>query len=161
MKILDLFCSNGSTWIDKTYFCRNVLKNDIRNGSYIKGENTHKPQTIVITPDIQFDVLNQKLKPGDIPIHEVVYADPPHIVNATGIMFETYGTLFDNWRDQLDNLFYNLNLITGNVLIFKWNDRSISSKNIIKEASKYFVPGIKFELPKTHNTSFMLIFFKK
>lgn len=160
-KILDLFCSNGSTWIDKNYFNNKVIKNDIRCGTYIKGEKTSKPQKIIIKPDYMIDLLNKRIGRDELPNSDIVYVDPPHIVNATGIMFETYGTLFDNWSDQLDNLIENINVVCNYICIFKWNDRSISVKNIIKKMEKYFIAGIKYELPKTHNKTFMILFIKK
>lgn len=157
--ILDLFCSNGSTWIDKTFFKNKVLKNDIRKGIYQKISSN--PQVLHIDPDYQVDLLNQIITGNELPVVDIVYADPPHIINATGFMFETYGTLFDNWSWQLDNLVENCNKVCNKLLILKWNDRSISIKTIIKKFEKYFIPGIQMINQKIHNNSHVVIFIKK
>lgn len=164
MKILDLFCSNGSTWIDKDYFKKEVLKNDIRFGEFYKldscDSNQYNQKLSIIT-DYNVDVLNQIINKHDLPISDIVYADPPHLVNATGIMFKTYGTLFDNWSWQLDNLVENCNIVCNKILIFKWNDKDISYQDLVNKFSKYFVPGIRFIDKKSRSKSYLIIFLKK
>jgi len=161
MNILDIFCGNGSTWINKELFNSNkIIKNDIRNGNH-DYENNFMKINLYINSDFQIDVLNKRISEGELPRCEIVYADPPHIVKARDIIFYKYGTLTTYWNEQIDNLFYNLNVVTEKILLFKWNDRSISVNTIISKAEKYFVPTIRFFDKKSKNNSYFIVFVKK
>lgn len=161
MKILDAFCGNGSTWINKELFnSSEVIKNDIRYGNH-DFNNHFMNINLYINSDFNVDILNQRIKKGDLPSCEVVYADPPHVINAKDVILYKYGTMTNHWNEQVDNLFYNLNTVTEKVLLFKWNDRSISVKRIIEKAEPYFIPTIKFFDKKSHNNSYMIVFIKR
>lgn len=161
MNILDVFCGNGSTWINKDLFASSdVIKNDIRKGNHIY-KNSFLNINLYINSDFQVDVLNQRINKGDLPSSEIVYADPPHVINAKDIILYKYGTMTTYWNQQIDNLFFNLNIVTENILLFKWNDRSISIKRILEKAEKYFIPTIKFYDKKSHNNSYLIVFIKR
>ena len=156
--MIDLFCSNGSTWYNKTYFLNDCIKNDIRKGRYEVGTNLFS-QYIDIYPDYQIDVLNE-LVPDNILKKDVVYLDPPHLIGEkTGIMVKKYTSL-DN-VGQIEILAENCNRISDKFLIIKWNDRNLDIDSFLQYFRNYFVDTIKFGDRKKRSTSYLIIMIKK
>ena len=155
--MIDLFCSNGSTWYNKTYFINEVIKNDIRKGKYIIGSNLFN-QIIDIKPDIQYDVLNVI---NDFQISDdVVYLDPPHLIGVkSGIMVQKYTSL-DNIK-QIETLAINCNKLSDKFLIIKWNDNDCEIESFLNYFRPYFIDTIRFGDRKKKNTSWLVIMIKK
>lgn len=150
--IIDLFASNGSTWFNKSYFINDCLKNDIRKGVYRVGKPPYY-QDIIINPDTTLDVLNEEVF-TDLS-SEVVYIDPPHLMNITsGIMFQKYTSLSS--VEQLENLALNCSKISDNLLIIKWNDKSIKIDQFLSYFEKYFITTIKWDA-----VSYLIVMIKK
>lgn len=156
--MIDLFCSNGSTWYNKSYFLNECIKNDIRKGKYVVGSNSFN-QVLDINPDYQLDVLN-KLIPDNLLKDEVVYLDPPHLINVkSGIMFQKYTSL-DSIK-QIEILAENCNKISDKFLIIKWNDLNLDVESFLNYFRKYFIDTIRFGDRKKKNTSWLIIMIKK
>lgn len=156
--MIDLFCSNGSTWYNKKYFIEECIKNDIRKGKYVVGSNLFN-QVLDIQPDIQLDVLNS-LVPDNILKDEIVYLDPPHMFNVkSGIMFQKYTSLSS--VKQIEVLAENCNKISDKFLIIKWNDLHLDIESFLNYFRKYFIDTIRFGDRKKKNTSWLIVMIKK
>ena len=155
--MIDLFCSNGSTWYNKKYFLDEVIKNDIRNGKYVVGTNLFN-QVLEIKPDIQIDMLNE-LYDGKMS-DEVVYLDPPHLIGAkSGIMVQKYTSLES--VNQIKILAENCNIISDKFLIIKWYDKDLDIESFLNYFRPYFIDTIRFGDRKKKNTSWLIIMIKK
>lgn len=133
------------------------IKNDLRNGKYVVGSNLFN-QVLHIKPDYQIDMF-KKIK-ENILKDDVVYLDPPHMVNVkSGIMYQKYTSL-DN-INQIKTLAYNCNLISDKFLIIKWNDLHLDINSFLDYFRKYFIDTIKFGDRKKKNTSWLIIMIKK
>src|SRR5690554_4919953 len=116
--MIDLFCSNGSTWHNKTYFIEKCIRNDIRKGKYLVGSKNYN-QILDINPHYQVDVLNSLIPDNVLPKDTVVYLDPPHLIGAkSGIMVEKYTSLES--EKQIEILAKNCEIISDMFLIIKW-----------------------------------------
>lgn len=156
--MIDLFCSNGSTWYNKKYFINNVIKNDLRSGKYLVGSEKHS-QILDIITDTNIDILNYKLEMYPF-MDEVVYLDPPHLLNTkTGIMVQKYGKL--DSLIQIENLAYNCSLISSKYLIIKWYDKDLKIDKFLDYFRPYFVDTIKFGDRKKSCSSWLIIMIKK
>jgi len=135
--ILDATCGNRTIWFQKnephTVYC------DIREESYEKrfgnALNKHgekKCRHLDVSPDIRCDFTNLPFESESF--HLVVF-DPPHIVNlgSDSWMRKAYGSLDGDWkpmiRDGVDECFRVLK--QNGVLIFKWSDISVSTREIL------------------------------
>ena len=155
--MIDLFCSNGSTWYNKKYFLDDVIKNDIRKGKYVVGTNLFN-QTLDIQPNIQLDVLNITHK--DIIKDEIVYLDPPHLIgHKSGIMFQKYTSL-DN-IEQIKTLAINCNNMSDKFLIIKWADNDVDIETFLNYFRPYFIDTIRFGDRKNKNSSWLIVMIKK
>lgn len=156
--MIDLFCSNGSTWYNKKYFIEECIKNDIRKGKYVVGSKKHN-QILDINPDMQLDVLNS-LVPDNVLKDEVVYLDPPHMINVkSGIMYQKYTSLSS--VKQIEVLAENCNKISDKFLIIKWNDLHLDIESFLNYFRKYFIDTIRFGDRKKKNTSWLIVMIKK
>lgn len=156
--MIDLFCSNGSTWYNKKYFIEECIRNDIRKGKYVVGSNLFS-QILDINPHYQMDLLN-KLVPDDFLNDKIVYLDPPHMMNVkSGIMFQKYTSL--DSIEQIKILAENCNKISDMFLIIKWNDLHLDIESFLNYFRKYFVDTIRFGDRKKNNTSWLIIMIKK
>lgn len=156
--MIDLFCSNGSTWYNKKYFIDECIRNDIRKGKYLVGSKNHN-QIIDINPHFQMDVLNE-LVPDNVITDEIVYLDPPHLMNVnSGIMFQKYTSLKS--EKQIEILAENCNKISDRFLIIKWNDLHLNIESFLKYFRKYFIDTIRFGDRKNKSTSWLILMIKK
>ena len=135
--ILDTTCGSRSIWFNKnephTIYC------DIRSeewegdfGNAIRSDGQKKHRKIVINPDIICDFTDLPFENNSF--HMVVF-DPPHIKNiAKGAwMRKMYGSLDHGWEDMIRNGFREcMRVLKENgVLVFKWSDVSVSTRDII------------------------------
>ena len=156
--MIDLFCSNGSTWYNKKYFLDEVIKNDIRKGKYVVGTNLFN-QVLDINPDIQYNVLDDIIEDDKLK-DEIVYLDPPHLIGAkTGIMYQKYTALKN--IQQIETLAINCNKISDKFLIIKWNDNDVDIESFLNYFRPYFIDTIRFGDRKKRNTSWLIIMIKK
>ena len=105
---------------------RNVRKALNKNGK-------QKRRHLVIDPDVQCDFT-------DLPFEDesfsLIVFDPPHIMNLGENIWmrKSYGTLDDGWRDLIHDGFNECMRVLkpDGVLVFKWSDISISTRDVIK-----------------------------
>ena len=126
-RILDVACGSKMFWFDKKN--PNVLFADIRKESHILCDG----RKLDISPDVVMDFRDLKLKSNSF---KLVVFDPPHLrkLGKNSWMAKKYGVLSENWQGDLRKGFDECwrVLKKDGVLIFKWNERDISIKEIIK-----------------------------
>ncbi len=135
MKILDCFSGNLSTWFDKEFAKKNVVKNDIRKGLTFDKMG----QKIEIVADYDYNIFKENtiIDGGKF---NLIYADPPHLLNTSGILYKTYTdlnayqllTIEQDLINMLNNL--NDNLSINGVVIIKWNNKEFSLKSLFKKS---------------------------
>lgn len=131
-------CGNRTIWFQKnephTIYCD---KRREEWGGYF-GTHTNKNgkqnyNRLVIDPDVQCDFTNL---PFDDNTFSLVIFDPPHLVNLTesSWMRKEYGSLDGNWKPMIRDGFAEcMRVLKPNgVLIFKWSDVTITTREIIK-----------------------------
>ena len=131
IKILDVTCGDRTIWFQKrephTTYC------DIRREEWDgrfgkKGSRRH----LVIDPDILCDFTDL---PFEDDVFNLVVFDPPHIENLpeSSWLRKSYGTLSGDWKTMLRNGFSECMRVlkVGGVLVFKWSDVSISTREVI------------------------------
>mgnify|MGYP002280889306 CR=1 FL=1 len=130
-KIIDVCCGSRMFWFDKKD--KRVLFTDIRKEKYILCDG----RKLEIKPDILMDF--RKLDFDDKSFQLVVF-DPPHLkrIGKTSWMAKKYGILSDNWENDLRLGFTECFRILKNngVLIFKWSERDILIKDVLKLTNK-------------------------
>lgn len=140
MKIFDMFASNGSTYFDKQYFNKYVIKNDIREGVF---SICNGMQYIKIEPNTKFDLLNYVNYDNKFLLYcgkfDMVYADPPHLINKSGVINEKYTSLNKlNYLTQIKNMIINASHLTNRWFILKWNDKDVHINKVIEIAKEFF-----------------------
>ena len=125
--IIDVCCGGKAFWFNKNnprvVFCDKRDDGDILlcNG-----------QTINIHPDIVCDFTNL---PFEDETFNLAVFDPPHLINKSesAWMVKKYGSLPSNWREELWKGYMEcMRVLKPNgVLIFKWNEVQIPTKEII------------------------------
>lgn len=136
--ILDVTCGDRTIWFQKnephTIYCdkrREEWEGDF--GKTLRADGKQKHRHLVINPDVQCDFT-------DLPFPDesfsLVVFDPPHIENlsTTAWMRKSYGSLDGNWKPMIRKGFEECMRVLkpGGVLVFKWSDISISTREIIK-----------------------------
>lgn len=125
-KILDACCGSRMFWFDKTN--PDVLFADIRSGDF----EASNGRTVIVAPDVQVDFRNM---PFEDSVFRLVVFDPPHRNDLTenNWMHHTYGRLFPSWEDDITKGFEECMRVLepGGTLIFKWNEKQISTKRIL------------------------------
>lgn len=135
--ILDVTCGDRTIWFQKnephTIYCdkrKEEWEGDF--GKVLNKNGKKKHRHLVIDPDIQCDFTN--LPFDDEQFHLVVF-DPPHIENLSenAWMRKSYGSLDGDWKPMIKKGFEECMrvLAINGVLIFKWSDISISTREII------------------------------
>lgn len=137
-QILDVTCGDRTIWFQKnephTIYCdkrREEWEGDFGKALSKSGKQKHRH--LVINPDIQCDFTC-------LPFHDdsfsLVVFDPPHIENLSpnAWMRKSYGSLDGDWRAMLHKGFSEcMRVLRQNgVLVFKWSDISISTREVIK-----------------------------
>lgn len=136
--ILDVTCGNRTIWFQKTeprtVYCDNRKEEwEGMFGKPLNKDGKQKRRHLVIDPDVQCDFT--KL-PFDDEQFSLVVFDPPHIMHLkeNSWMRKSYGSLDDNWRLMLRDGFSECMRVLkpDGVLIFKWSDISISTRELIE-----------------------------
>lgn len=135
--ILDVTCGSRTIWFQKsephTTYC-DIRKEEWEGdfGKTLKANGKKKHRHLVIDPDILCSFT-------DLPFEEesfnLVVFDPPHIehLKQNAWMRKSYGTLDGDWKPMIKKGFEECMRVLKNrgVLIFKWSDISISTREII------------------------------
>lgn len=134
MDVLDVCCGPRSMYFNPAD--QRVLFGDLRDETRIVTDRTHRAdgtRALEIHPDVRFDFRH--LPFGDATFPLVVF-DPPHLVRAgpRSWLAARYGKLGADWRDDLrqgfDECFRVLR--PAGVLVFKWNETQIPTREVIK-----------------------------
>lgn len=153
-QIIDLACGIKAMYIQKNHPL--VLYNDIRREE--KGFFDFRPN-FEVQPDIQEDFT--KLPFEDHTFYHVVF-DPPHLwYNPNMRMTKPYGYLEKhNYQEVLKKGFEEgwRILKPGGTLVFKWNETSISKKEVL---SLFPIDPIYGHPTGSKNKTHWLIFFKE
>ena len=129
--ILDVTCGDRTIWFQKnephTIYC------DIRREEWEEDFGKEKKHRhLVINPDIQCSFTDLPFDDGTF---NLVVFDPPHIANLSksAWMRKTYGSLDGDWIPMIRKGFEEAMRVlkVGGVLVFKWSDISISTRDII------------------------------
>ena len=135
--ILDVTCGDRTIWFQKkephTIYCdkrQEEWEGDF--GKVLNKNGKKKHRHLVIKPDNQCDFTNL---PFDDNTFNLVVFDPPHIENLTesSWMRKSYGSLDGDWKPMIRKGFEECMRVlkTGGVLIFKWSDISVSTREIL------------------------------
>lgn len=130
-RILDPCCGGRMFWFDKSNpdvdFC------DIRQETLTCCDG----RTVAINPDYIADFTD--LPFADETYYLVVF-DPPHLIAAgeKSYMRQKYGILPEHWQETIQQGFAEcMRVLKPNgVLIFKWNETQIPTREIIKVVGK-------------------------
>lgn len=137
-KILDATCGDRTIWFQKnephTVYCDKRREEWEGNfGKVLNAAGKKKHRHLVIDPDIQCDFT--ELPFPDCSFSLVIF-DPPHIENLSeqAWMRKAYGSLDGDWRPEIRKGFTECMRVlkADGVLVFKWSDISISTREIIK-----------------------------
>ncbi|WP_314154185.1 class I SAM-dependent methyltransferase [Rouxiella badensis] len=125
--ILDMCCGSRMFWFDRAD-SRAVFV-DIRAESHTLCDGRH----LEIKPDL---VADFRALPFAADSFQVVVFDPPHLTHCgpNGWQGKKYGILSKSWRDDLKQGFAEAFRVLkpNGVLIFKWNETHIPTREIIK-----------------------------
>ena len=135
--ILDVTCGDRTIWFQKhephTIYCdkrREEFEGDF--GKTLRADGKQKHRHLVINPDILCDFTDL---PFDDESFSLVVFDPPHIENLSpnAWMRKSYGSLDGDWKPMIRKGFQECMRVLkiGGVLVFKWSDISISTRDII------------------------------
>lgn len=126
-EILDVCCGSKMFWFDKKD--KRVLFTDIRKEEHILCDG----RKLEIKPDIIMDFRDLKFPDNHF---KLVVFDPPHLqkLGKNSWMAKKYGVLGKNWKDDLKKGFDECwrVLEKHGVLVFKWSERDIKIKEILK-----------------------------
>lgn len=137
-KILDVTCGDRTIWFNKNH--PNAIYCDIRKkehegwfGKVLNKDGKQKYRHLVINPDVQCDFTDL---PFDDNSFSLVVFDPPHIKNlgADAWFRKAYGSLDGDWKPMIKKGFQECMRVLkpDGVLIFKWSDISVSTREILK-----------------------------
>ncbi|EKN6417002.1 DUF551 domain-containing protein [Yersinia enterocolitica] len=127
--ILDMCCGSRMFWFDRAD--PRAVFVDIRAESHILCDG----RKLEIAPDLIADF--RQLPFADNTFQIVVF-DPPHLTHCgpEGWQGKKYGILSKSWKDDLTKGFAEAFRVlrAGGVLIFKWNEVHIPTRDIIKRS---------------------------
>lgn len=125
--VLDVCCGSKMFWFDKSN--NDVLFGDIR-------QEQHKlcdGRSLEINPDMLIDFRNL---PFESARFNLVVFDPPHLLHLgqSSWMAKKYGVLNNTWQDDIRAGFAECFRVLkpNGVLIFKWNECQIKTKQILE-----------------------------
>lgn len=136
---------------------------DRQNPDVIYGDKRIHSETLCdgrlleIKPDLQMDFCDLPFKDG---CFRVVVFDPPHLITAgkKSWLAAKYGKLSEDWRDDLRKGFAECFRVLAphGVLIFKWNETQIATREILAlTPQKPLVGHISGKQSKTHWITFL------
>lgn len=132
--ILDATCGNRGIWFQKhephTVYC------DKRTAHYEMdfGDKYPGHRTIDVAPDIECDFTNLPFEDGTF---NLVVIDPPHLLKQDGSWLKKQYGCYETKEEALRSVAQGIRecmrvLRTGGgVLVFKWNELDISTREII------------------------------
>lgn len=132
--ILDPCCGSRMFWFNKSH--PSVVYGDIRSETVTVTDRTHSDdgtRTLNIRPDRLMDFRALPYPDGQF---QLVVFDPPHLKRA-GVgswMRAKYGALSpETWQDDIRRGFAECFRVlgAGGVLIFKWNEIQIRTRDIL------------------------------
>jgi len=135
--ILDVTCGSKSIWFQKnephTIYCDKRREEwDSYFGNDTNKDGRKKHRHLEINPDVLCDFTEL---PFPTESFNLVVFDPPHIKNLedTSWYKKAYGSLDGEWEVMLRNGFNECMRVLkiGGVLIFKWSEVSVNTRDII------------------------------
>ena len=132
--ILDATCGSRSIWFQKdephTIFCDK--RSEEHRKDFCKDTDHPHHKTLSVKPDIVCDFTD--LPFGNETFNLVVF-DPPHVENLKESSWfrKEYGSLDGNWKPMIRKGFEECMRVlkVGGVLVFKWSDVSVSTREIL------------------------------
>ena len=135
--ILDVTCGDRQIWFQKnephTTYCD--IRREDHEGYFGKALNKNGKQKyrhLVINPDIQCSFTDLPFKNETF---NLVVFDPPHICNLSenAWLRKSYGSLDGDWKPMIHDGFVECMRVlkVGGVLVFKWSDVSVSTRDIL------------------------------
>jgi len=134
--ILDVTCGSRMMWFDKKH--SNVLYGDNRvmeKKLIWEGIGAREGQKryLEIRPDKVIDFRDLDFPNNSF---KLVVFDPPHIKHAgkKSWLYAKYGALTDTWKEDLQKGFSECWRVLDDygVLIFKWNEESVTTSEVIR-----------------------------
>lgn len=131
--VLDACCGSKMFWFDRAD--SRVIFCDKRRETHTLPDSSSRggERTCVINPDVLADFTALPFPDNRF---SLVVLDPPHLSRngSAGWMAKKYGTLGDNWREELTKGFEECFRVLqpAGTLIFKWNEDEISIQEILK-----------------------------
>lgn len=127
IQILDMCCGSKMFWCDKND--PRALFVDIRDEEHELCDG----RKLTISPD---EVADFRDLPFEDELFPVVVFDPPHLIRAgvNGWMRKKYGALDpQNWKSDIRSGFHEAFRVLrpDGVLIFKWNETQIRTREIV------------------------------
>ena len=151
--ILDACCGGRMMWFNKNH--PNALYIDIRKTE--KGFVKSRPN-FKVNPDLLMDFRELNFQDKSF---KLIVFDPPHIkkLGPNGIFAKKYGKLDENWRYDLKKGFDECWRVLEDygVLIFKWCEYEIKTKEILGVLGKVPLFGHPTSKGGTHWFCFMKI----
>lgn len=152
-EILDACCGGRHFWFDKEDEDALFIDKRIEPKGSIKLQPNWS-----VNPDLQGDYTDLKF---DDESFSLIVFDPPHKVRPDrGIITKKYGSLGDNWKEDISKAFPELwrVLKVNGTLVFKWCDLDIS----IREITDLFdvKPRFGTVTKKGVNNTYFLVYFK-
>ena len=150
-KVLDVCCGSRMFWFDHEN--KDVIYGDQR----IHTETLCDGRLLEIKPDLQLDFRDLPFKND---YFRVVVFDPPHLKIAGPKSWQAakYGKLSSTWQNDLRQGFSECFrvLAKNGVLIFKWNETQIPTREILALTSqKPLVGHISGKRSSTHWITFL------
>ena len=132
--ILDVTCGGRSIWFQKnephTIFCDKRAEE--WDGDFCIGSDHPHHQSISVKPDVICDFTNL---PFEDETFNLVVFDPPHVENLkeSSWLRKKYGSLDGDWKPMIKRGFQECMRVlkVGGVLVFKWSEVRISTREII------------------------------
>lgn len=125
--ILDACCGSRMFWFDKNNPDVLFMDNRVIDDILCDGRN------LVVKPDVVADFRNMPF--DDESFHLVVF-DPPHLVKIgdDAWMAKKYGKLQPTWKEDIQRGFAECFRVMkpNGVLIFKWCEEQIKTREIVK-----------------------------
>ena len=130
-KILDACCGSRMFWWDKQN--PDVIFADCREEETILCDG----RKLVVKPDVLMDFRNMPFQDNTF---SLVVFDPPHLVRAgkNSWLAKKYGTLPQDWKPYLKSGFDECMRVLkkDGVLVFKWNEEQIKTKEVLEAFGK-------------------------
>ena len=132
--ILDVTCGGRSIWFQKnephTIFCDKRAEE--WDGDFCIGSDHPHHKSLSVKPDVICDFTNL---PFEDETFNLVVFDPPHVENLKESSWfrKEYGSLDGDWKPMIKRGFQECMRVlkAGGVLVFKWSEVRISTREII------------------------------